>query len=208
MNGKTSWSINTLISPALLRTCRTIYSEASSILYTENVFLMMDPQDMIAFLKKIGSTNTKYLKYLRLWVFPGLLYPWLKLLDNLAHKVTRLRKIEIVFIPDRLQPGARWKKRGLGDNEYFVRALAKIQGLSELEIRGYYAQHWLAYMEKNMGVSVHAKIGFFEKPSRYDVKAFKQYQQDLGDLTLWLLGVPRTDKLDWWGCEILGALSS
>jgi hypothetical protein len=33
-------------------------------------------------------------------------------------------------------------KRVLGDNLLFVRALARIQGLEKLNIKGYYAKHW------------------------------------------------------------------
>lgn len=204
MNGKASWS-NTSISLALLQTCRTVYLEASSIPYAENTFVVEDPRNMITFVQEIGAINTRYLKSLRFWVRSGLVDawnrpfhqllqdapvlprpspsdPWVKLFDHLAQNVPSLRKIVIVFIANRtFSTPLTMGERGLGDNVEFVRAFTKIQGLTALEIGGYYAQRWPAYLEKKMGVPVHARIGLSEKPSENDTQEFIQYQEGVRD---------------------------
>ncbi|MCJ1267594.1 hypothetical protein MMC22_007479 [Lobaria immixta] len=190
MNGKPTWS-NTSISPALLQTCRTIYLEASPVMYAENTFFVQDPQNTIAFLQQIGSTQARDLESLKLWVGPGPSSPsgpsgpWVELLNQLAQNATGLRKLVIVFFANRTLLGPRWRDRGLGGNPHFLVALAKIQGLKTLEIGGYYAQHWLPYLEEKMGVSVHARVCFCETPSRADVENFIHYQRGVQHLNPW-----------------------
>lgn len=43
----------------------------------------------------------------------------------------------------------------MGDDLDFVRALGKIQGLEKLMISGYYAKHWLLYLER-IGIHIRA----------------------------------------------------
>lgn len=188
MNGKPTWS-NTSISPALLQTCKTIYLEASPVMYAENTFLVQDPQNTVAFLQQIGSTQARDLESLKLWVGSGPSGPWVELLDQLAQNATGLRKLVIVFFANRtlLAPllAPHWRDRGLGGDPRFVHALVKIQGLKKLEIGGYYAQHWLPHLEKKMGVSVHTKVCFCETPSRADVENFIHYQRGVQYLNPW-----------------------
>ena len=42
------------------------------------------------------------------------------------------------------------RRRGWGENIEFLHAFAEIKGLKYLELRGFYAQHWPAYLEKHM----------------------------------------------------------
>ena len=43
---------------------------------------------------------------------------------------------------------------GAGRDTRFVRELAKIQGLKEMSIDGFYAKNWPEYLSKKMGVMV------------------------------------------------------
>ncbi len=75
------------------------------------------------------------------------------------------------------------EERGLGDNLHVVRALSNIQGLGMLEISGYYAKHWPAYLEEKMGVPVRAKDGHNEELNdEMLLRKFREYQQGTEDL--------------------------
>lgn len=175
---------NNWISPALLRTCRTIQLEASPILYAGNTFVVQDFLNASVFLQTIGSDNVRDLESVKLLVRPYPSDPWVKLLGNLAQNATGLRKLVIVFFAKQISTNAHGRERGLGYNPDFVRALANIQGLKKFEIRGYYTQHWLLHLEEKMSVSVDAKIGLGEKPSFFEVTNFMSYQVEVEDLQL------------------------
>ncbi|KAK2734197.1 hypothetical protein FQN57_001851 [Myotisia sp. PD_48] len=154
----------TKIVPAVLQTCRQIYSEAIPILYSSNRFRFVGTTTASTFLVQIGPTNVKLLKSLSLGILPMSKVPvsdWLNLLDALVTKATGLRSLEVVWV----QAGPpTWRLDGThgthGDNVLFVHALAKFRHLKELKIRGWYAKHWPSFLsEKLPGVQVVAVPG-------------------------------------------------
>ena len=193
------------MEPGILRVCRKIYSESKTILYTDNMFNVTEPEQMFRFLAQIGHSNIKSVRSLDIWV-PWLadIGPWLKLLTNLAGKGKGLRFIKLGWdikhdFPWELVQGA--KERGLGDNLQFVRALGQIQGLETLVIEGYYAKRWPAYLEKKMEVKVQARCGhylelrngdlneeqledeqFKRQLNEEELKSFTEYQQGTENL--------------------------
>lgn len=54
------------IHPDILLTCKKIYDEANPILYAENSFLVMDPDEMLHFTEPMGSLNFSYLRTLHI----------------------------------------------------------------------------------------------------------------------------------------------
>lgn len=171
------------ISPAILQTCKMVYLEASPILYAKNEFAVYNPQSMIAFMQKVGLTNTKHLKSLVLRVEWHPIPYWVELLHNLSENATGLRKITICFdlrlASIRKETWPIELSRGHGDNLPFVRALATIQGLTTMKVEGFYAQQWPAYLEEKMGVSVHATRGFTGNKAEV---LFMYYQQQAKNL--------------------------
>ncbi|KAL1640178.1 hypothetical protein SLS58_007129 [Diplodia intermedia] len=141
------------VEPGILQTCKQVYHEANSILYSQNVFAISEPEQMFRLRQQIGSMNFKLIKALHMWVsWKAELPPWLQLLDLLAGEATGLRYIKIAYSDP-------FEERGLGDSVDFLRALGKIKGVKELVIEGYYAKHWPAYLEEKMGVRVRAICG-------------------------------------------------
>lgn len=151
------------MEPGVLRTCKQVYHEANTILYSQNIFAFNEPEKMIRFVGQVGLVNVKLVKRLHLWVpWMAELAPWLQLLHFLAEEATGLRSIGLGWdaICDfswHLERGA--KERGLGDNLDFVRTLGNIQRLENLVIEGYYAKNWPAYLERRMGMRVRAIYG-------------------------------------------------
>lgn len=196
------------MEPGILQTCKQIYHEANSILYSQNVFAISEPEQMFRLIEQIGLVNLKLVKTLHIWVpWMAELFPWLQLLYILAEEASGLRCIELGWganceFPWQLRRGAR--ERGLGDNLDFVRALGKIRELEKLVIEGYYAKRWPAYLEERMGVRVRAICGHCrEEPelkegdlndeelkfdklmhemNEKELQRFKEYQQGTEDL--------------------------
>lgn len=135
------------ITPSILRTCKQIHNEASSILYMKNTFLIADPERNLKWLEQIGRRNLKLLSSIRIFVDP--VYStrnfWYKLLDHLAREVTALQYIYIYW--DTYRGGA-------GKDLRFVRELAKIQGLQSMVVEGFYAIHWPRFLAEKMGIQV------------------------------------------------------
>lgn len=197
------------MEPGILRTCKQIYHEANSILYSQNVFAISEPEQMFRLIVKIGPVNLKLVKTLDIWVpWMAELSPWLQLLDTLSEEASGMRHIAIrwdVHFEFRwgLERGA--KERGLGDNLDFVRALGKIQGLEKLVIGGYYAKNWPAYLEERIDVQVQAICGhcseegeliegdlnyerlgaeeLIHEANKEELLRFREYQQGTEDLT-------------------------
>ncbi|PQE29809.1 hypothetical protein CJF32_00000472 [Rutstroemia sp. NJR-2017a WRK4] len=139
-------------------TCKQIYREAISLLYTQNVFAVSEPEQMFRLSMQIGIKNFKLIRTLDVWVpHMAKISPWLQFLHMLAKEASGLRHMKLGWGADtefswqfeRGDPG-----RGLGDNLHFVRALGKIQGLEKLVIKGYYAKKWPAYLRERMGAQV------------------------------------------------------
>lgn len=149
------------IAPNLLRTCKQIRSEASSVLYSKNDFLIAEPEQDFEWLIQIGRDNIKLLNSVR--IFPCAVYStedtffssakesrvWYKLLDLLAREATGLRR---VFIYWDAEPSMN--HFGAGRDLRFVRELAKIQGLESMVVDGCYGVHWPRYLTEKMGVPV------------------------------------------------------
>ena len=196
------------MEPGILQTCKQIYHEANSILYSQNVFAISGPEQMFRLIVQIGLVNFKLVKTLHIWVpWMAELSPWLQLLYILAEEASGLRCIELGWGADcefswHLERGAR--ERGLGDKLDFVRALGKIRGLEKLVISGYYAKNWPAYLEERMGVRVRAICGrcreerelkegdlndeelkiekLIRETNEKELQTFREYQQGTEDL--------------------------
>lgn len=146
----------------MLRTCRQIHREANAMLYSTTNFCAIDAEAMTRFVEQIGPTNLACIESMTLFVTcMAKAGPWIQLLQALADGATGLltltiewdakmnKKIDVVWPP---RPGSMG--RGLGDKVNFVRALAQIQGLQLLTIKGYYAKHWPEYLKRMMDVGV------------------------------------------------------
>ena len=153
------------IDPTILQTCRQIYREANPVLYSQNVFVSDDPENVVRFFEQIGPVNLKLIRKLKIWVpSEAKLSPWVGLLYLLSEGAHGLRSIGICWGANPYNavgvPQQTWELgRGLGDNLLFVNALGRIRGLEELVIGGFYAKNWLAYLEDRMGARVQAGFG-------------------------------------------------
>jgi hypothetical protein len=174
------------MEPDLLAVCKQIHYEASSILYTENIFSVINPAHYIPFLARIGPVHIKELKTLEISV-PGARQKkgkWIPLLEQLAQEAESLRDIKICFNAEETV----WGLGGWGKDVDFVRALGKIGGLEKLELKGYYAKRWPEYLEEKTGAVVVAKPGFYEEgvgdeqEMEEKLASFIQYQRGAGDI--------------------------
>jgi hypothetical protein len=196
------------MEPSILGTCKQIYREAISLLYTQNFFAVSEPEQMFQLSMQIGIKNFKLIRTLDVWVpHMAKISPWLQFLRMLAKQASGLRHMELAWgaeteFPwqfERGDPG-----RGLGDNLHFVRALGKIQGLEKLVIKGYYAKKWPAYLRERMGAQVVAicahcreeielregelvgekleHVKFMRELYKRQIEAFAKYQQGTEDL--------------------------
>jgi hypothetical protein len=185
------------MEPGILQTCKQTYREANSILYSQNVFAISEPEEMFRLIVRIGLVNFKLIKTLHIWVpWMAELSPWLHLLYILAKEASGLRCIELGWGADLK---GTWR-RGLGDNLDFVRALGRIQKLEKLVIKGYYAKNWPAYLDEKMGTRVQAVGGlpcrqgrerregdlddveleheaFIRETNEKNLQVFREYQQ-------------------------------
>jgi hypothetical protein len=148
------------LETAILQTCKQINHEANPVLYSQNVFAIVNPEEIFRLIQQIGPVKFKLIRTLDILV-PWMAEPppWLRLLPVLAEDANGLRDIKLTW--DAIdQSEYRWRfkqgvsERGLGDNLDFVRALGKIKGLEKLVIEGCYAKNWPAYLEERMGVRV------------------------------------------------------
>jgi hypothetical protein len=198
------------MEPSILGTCKQIYREGISILYTQNVFAVSAPEQMFQLNMQIGIKNFKLIRTLDIWVhWMTELPPWLQFLHMLAEQASGLRHIELAWgaqtefkFPWQFEPGD--PGRGFGDNLDFVRALGKIQGLETLVIRGFYAKNWPAYLRERTGAQVLAICGdcreevelregelvgerlehakFIREHNKRQMEVFTKYQQGTEDL--------------------------
>ena len=148
------------LHPAILQTCKQIYHEANSIVWSQNIFYHDELEQMIRFIGYIGLANFKLIKNMEFWV-PWTAGPssWVRLFRILAGEASGLRSVSLSWGTSYEYPhhlDRRIWREGLGDNLDFVRALGEIKGLEELVIQGYYAKNWPAYLEKKMGLRVRA----------------------------------------------------
>ncbi|KAJ5671338.1 hypothetical protein N7507_000465 [Penicillium longicatenatum] len=144
---------------------------------------------MFRFMTQIGPTNTKFVRSLDIWVpYIAELSPWLTLLNTLSKEATGLRFIELAWganCESNLMRERGAKERGLGDNVLFVCALAEIQGLEKIHLKGYYAKHWPSYLMAVTGAQVQAECGQRHEPGPDDDAATIQLIQDANERSLW-----------------------
>jgi hypothetical protein len=171
-----------------IRDPQSIHHQASPAYYSENTFMLDDPSFALRWLEQIGQDNIKHLAKLR--IFPSAVYnlgpypsfsgapasgpKWCELFDTLANKAIGLREIYIYWDAE----PTCWHFGG-GFDVDVVRALARIQGLQKLEIAGFFAKEWPAYLEGKLGMKVWGRQGQEE----WYLKALRKFQRDLRDLS-------------------------
>ncbi len=160
---------------------------------------------MLQLMEQIGRANLRLVRTLRICLPSGSdLASSLRAFGILAQDATGLRSIELRWEADCVYGRGR-EERGLGDNLDFVRMLGKIQGLEKLDISGYYAMHWPAYLERKTSVLVSVrerypsgnflKEGdltvedlkdqeFVRKFNHQELERLEEYQQGTEDLVL------------------------
>ncbi|KAJ5654970.1 hypothetical protein N7490_001999 [Penicillium lividum] len=176
------------MEPAILRTCRQIQREAISVLYSGNVLNVSEPKQMFRLMTQIGPTNIKLLRSLDMWIpWTADLLPWLTLLNALSKEAAGLKNIEVGWgvqsdFPWMSERGA--KERSLGNNILFIRALAKIQGLENIHIKGHYAKHWPSYLMAKTGAQVQAECGQYHELEAEDDPEEIQFKRELNERNL------------------------
>ena len=147
-----------VIDPSILRTCRRVYREAISVLYSRNVFNLATPWQAFRFMQQIGPANTALLTSLNISVAKSAeLSSWLALLGMLSVRATRLLSLEVEFHGSCSGDAGRGGTRtGLGDNVDFVHVLASLQRLQRISIVGYYGKHWPSYLREKTCAYVQA----------------------------------------------------
>jgi hypothetical protein len=149
------------------------------MLCSNKVFHDKEAEVMLLFIERIGIVNLTYIKSISLFVTcPTKVEPWLRLLQTLANGVTGLRSLTVEWDTkeheywcERTGPG--WppppssRYRGLGDDLGFARALAQIQGLEQLVIKGYYGKRWPAYLQREMNVLLYKQDLILKEPESW-----------------------------------------
>lgn len=164
---------NSPLTPSILRTCKQIHNEASRTLYSKNKFLISEPETDLKWFSQMGPRNIKLLNSIR--IFPHAVYYitdkifgsakesryWYMLLDHLAREATGLRNVYVYWDAE-----PTCGHFGAGKDLRFVRKLAKIQGLENMTINGFYGVHWPRYLEEHMGVAVREEENDFLRSVR------------------------------------------
>ena len=164
------------IEVAILRTCKQVYNEASHLLYSHIEFLVYRPGGISEFLQQIGPSNSKLLKTLRIRLPQiAVLDPWLQVLATLAQEATGLKHLSIEMKAEEIPE----PRRGLGSSLKFVHALGRIRSLEKLDMQGFYGKEWPAYLEKELGIQVHATEGtHFHKPELNEIPTNQLLEYD------------------------------
>ncbi|KAF2871087.1 hypothetical protein BDV95DRAFT_607369 [Massariosphaeria phaeospora] len=168
------------LEPAILRTCKQIYKEARSVLYSRNAFIIAKPREAhYTIMKCMERDALSSIKTMHLWVSyasqsaPDYVpvyanaaekHQWFKLLKTIRNKATGLRHLEIALDANIEAAWSRgWASaacRGhLGGKSMFKHVLRKIQGLESFVLRGYYAKDWPEYFEEHVGIPVQGVRG-------------------------------------------------
>jgi hypothetical protein len=147
-----------------------------------------DPSWALSWLNQISRDNIKHLAKLRIFVsavynlgpYPDICdrpptgLKWCELFDKLAGEAIGLRDIYINWDAE----PSLWHF-GEGFDVDVVRALARINGLHKLEIAGYFAKEWPAYLEEKVGMKVWERQGQTE----FYLKHLEKFQRDIKDLS-------------------------
>ncbi len=174
-----------LITPSVLRTCKQIHSEASPILHSKNTFLVAEPERNLKWFKRMGRSNIKHLKRIRIFVHPVYYTEeipylctapessfWYKVLDQLAQEAMGLRDLYIYWDAEET-----WVHYGAGRDLRFVRELAKIQRLQSMGINVFYGIHWPRYLAEKTGVPIQE-----EDHTQPFLQCLRKYQQGTENL--------------------------
>ncbi|KAL5339148.1 hypothetical protein BJX70DRAFT_397927 [Aspergillus crustosus] len=190
----------------ILRTCKTIYSEAVAVAYSRNLFVATVLEDMIALLDQIGPVNVKLIRLIDIRVpFKAKeAAPWESLISRLSQQASGLRSVELRLGSDN---GLSWRqmrkliKRGLGAVMPLMRALAGLTQLKTMNVEGYYAIHWIQNLKKTLvGVEMDENPGelyyigpddgedehtvWMRKWTCQSIRIFMMYQEATEDLML------------------------
>lgn len=172
----------------LIRDPQSIRRKASPAFYSENTFTIDDPSWALTWLDRISRDNVKHLAKLRI-LFSGVYnfgrHPdicgrpptglkWCELFDKLASEAMGLRDVYIYWDAE----PCIWHFGG-GYDVDVVRALARINGLHKLEIDGFFAKEWPAYLEEKVGMKVWEVQG---RKASY-LEELKKFQQGIKDLS-------------------------
>ncbi|KAK3681646.1 hypothetical protein B0T22DRAFT_299746 [Podospora appendiculata] len=151
------------LHPSILRASKQIYYEASPILYSGNVFMVINSFGMERLMDLFGAKNMARIRTLFIWlprIWTTRKEAWLaSALERLAREATGLQRIEVSCavdcnLVDYSDTDRVLNLMGQGHSVAIVRALAGFQGLSEIRLVGYYGKHWPSYLEKKMDATV------------------------------------------------------
>ncbi|KIW14864.1 hypothetical protein PV08_07649 [Exophiala spinifera] len=136
---------------------KSIERQASPAFYSQNEFTISDPTLALA----ISSTSHH------------LGPPWCKLFRRLAADGVGLRQIYVYWDSE-----TTFGHFGGGADVEVVRALAEIRGLQKLEIDGFFAKEWPAYLQGKTGLTVWSPHG---KKAWY-YQELRKFQRNTPDL--------------------------
>ena len=189
------------IEPAIVYTCKQIYNEASRLLYSQNVFRVEDPEEMLHFIARIRLRDLKLIRSLYIWVPANAnISLWRCLLRILGKEAKGLRVVQVAWDSVNHSSGENVRMdhgKGLGDNLSFANALSSVSGLEKLVISGFYSTHWPYFFGKTMAVQVQERCGHslelydgdseaFQRRKREEnekqVRLFKSYQEGIENL--------------------------
>jgi hypothetical protein len=182
------------LHPAILLTCKQIYNEASSILYSENEWYIGKPPPYLKIFDHIGPNHMKQIKTVRILVETddptirsGM---WIAFLNALSREATGLRNLHLIRYVSQNLDTEEEEVHGHGPKERgdieFVRALGTIKGLKTMVLEGYYGQKWPGYLEDKMGVFIHTRPGYRwnGSPQGWEMKRLALYQRGTDDAAL------------------------
>jgi hypothetical protein len=86
-----------LVQQKVLQTCKQIYREANSILYSRNIFYFFTPKYAVRFIKQIGPENLKLVKTLKVTTIKKDVYRLERFLDILVEEANKLRFIKYAW---------------------------------------------------------------------------------------------------------------
>jgi hypothetical protein len=142
-----------------------------------------------------------------LYIFPLTLAPddrgagqrWCRLFDKLSREAPNIQSLEVFWDavgPWGTRPPWEWEdplNYGMGRSVEFIRGLATLKVRKSVQLRGFYALHWPAYLQEKIGlkplVEAHA-------PGSYNARALTDYQIDTRGLNPWTQTQDERSPLD------------
>lgn len=157
------------ISTSLLLTCKEVYTECSSILYSSNTFAFYDPKVLLIFVTQIGQKNTSNIRAIHIVV------PWnedkwalwpVELICKLSSDAQSLKTMDIVF--EKI-PANCFQLYGFRSQEDILNwvigrrlslelnlriALRRLPCLIAVAVRGFCTEGWPEYLHERIGCKV------------------------------------------------------